>query len=70
MKKSLIPIVPLLMMFCAMLVSGQDDKVVNGGFQDGFKGWQTPTCQRRSHRLRGHWRYGIDAKCRRGPVRF
>jgi lysophospholipase L1-like esterase len=41
MEKILVTVVPVLMMFCAPFVSGQDDKVVNGGFEDGLKGWQT-----------------------------
>jgi lysophospholipase L1-like esterase len=41
MKKFLLVAAPfLLILFCAALAPGQDDKVVNGGFEDGLKGWQ------------------------------
>ena len=39
MKEFLIVI--LMLIFCAPLVFGDDDKVVNGGFNDGLNGWQT-----------------------------
>ena len=41
MKKLLVTVVTLLLMFCAALVWGQDDKVANGGFKDGLNGWET-----------------------------
>ena len=41
MKKISIPVVSLLIMLCASLVFGEDDKVVNGEFKDGLKGWET-----------------------------
>jgi lysophospholipase L1-like esterase len=40
MKKLSVIVAFLLIIFCAALVSGQDEKVVNGGFGDGLKGWQ------------------------------
>jgi lysophospholipase L1-like esterase len=41
MKKSLITVAFLLMACCMALAASQDDKVVNGGFEAGFKGWRT-----------------------------
>ncbi len=42
MKKFLFVVVAILLtMFCTVLVAGQDDKVVNGRFEDGLDGWQT-----------------------------
>jgi lysophospholipase L1-like esterase len=41
MKKISIPVAYLLMMLCASLMCGEDDKVVNGGFEEGLKAWQT-----------------------------
>jgi len=40
MKKFSVIVASLLIMFCAALVSGQDEKVVNGAFVDGLKGWR------------------------------
>lgn len=40
MIKSFIAVASLSMTLCAGLVRGQDEKVVNGGFEAGFKGWQ------------------------------
>jgi lysophospholipase L1-like esterase len=41
MKKYPVTAAFVLVMFWAAHASGQDDKVVNGGFGDGLKGWQT-----------------------------
>jgi lysophospholipase L1-like esterase len=43
MKKFLVTAVVLLLMFWAALASAsaKDDKVVNGAFEDGLKGWET-----------------------------
>ena len=41
MKNFLPTVSASLLIFGATVVFGQDDKVVNGGFEDGLKGWQT-----------------------------
>jgi lysophospholipase L1-like esterase len=41
MKKYLVPFVTFFLIVLAELVSGQDEKVVNGGFENGLNGWQT-----------------------------
>jgi len=41
-RSSLVAVTFLLTMFCTALVAEQDSNlVINGGFEDGWKGWQT-----------------------------
>ena len=65
MKRILVIVVPLLifyvsfLMFWVSLVSRQDDKVVNGRFENGLKGWQTAG----DVHLRTNTLYGMAFPC-------
>ena len=40
MKNFVVRLLTAFLIFCALIVSGEDDKVVNGGFTNGLNGWQ------------------------------